>query len=413
MLSGYRALDLTDQNGYLCGRVLADLNVDVIKVEPPGGDPGRRIGPFYRDVADREESLYWYAYNLGKRGITLRLDSPVGRELFLDLVKTADFVIESFPVGHMRSLGLGYEVLQRANPGLIMGSITGFGQTGPYSDFEGPDIVVMGMGGLMYLTGDSDRPPVRISFPTAYLLASLQAAAGMLIALEYRERTRLGQHVDVSAQESCCHTLINSLSTWELNGILISRAGPFWCRAGGKEELQQRVIWPCRDGSVAYMIMGGRSGVRSNRSLTEWMENEGIVDEFLRSIDWETFDMATASQEFYQKVEEIIGRFFMSHKKAELYEEATKRGIFLQPVADTRDILESSQLGARDFWIEIDHPELDRHITYPGPFVKASEDCLKLGPRATLIGEHNRDIFVEELGMSGTVFEDLKRRGII
>jgi crotonobetainyl-CoA:carnitine CoA-transferase CaiB-like acyl-CoA transferase len=130
LLSPYRALDLTDEKGFFCGRILGDFGVDVIKIEPPGGDPSRRIGPFYHDIPDPEKSLHWFAYNANKRGITLNIETADGRELFRRLVKTADFVIESFPPGYMDKIGLGYASLSQINPGIIMTSITPFGQTG-------------------------------------------------------------------------------------------------------------------------------------------------------------------------------------------------------------------------------------------------------------------------------------------
>ncbi len=170
-LKGLRALDLTDDKGFLCGRMLADLGVDVIKVEPPGGDPSRMIGPFYRDIAEPEKSLYWFAYNANKRGITLKLDREEGKEVFKKLAERTDFVIESFPPGYLAKLGLDYASLTAINPRLILTSISAFGQSGPYADYKAPDLVGMAMSVLMYLCGDPDLPPVRISFPQAYLIA--------------------------------------------------------------------------------------------------------------------------------------------------------------------------------------------------------------------------------------------------
>ncbi len=133
LLDGFRALDLTDEKGFLCGRLLGDLGVDVIKIEPRGGDPARRVGPFFHDTSDPEKSLLWFAYNANKRGITLNIEMVEGQELFKRLVKTADFVIESSPPGYMDRLGLGFFALREINPRIIMTSILPFGQTGPYS----------------------------------------------------------------------------------------------------------------------------------------------------------------------------------------------------------------------------------------------------------------------------------------
>ena len=187
MLGPYRALDLTDEMGLLCGKILGDLGADVIKVEKPGGDPARKRGPFYHDEPGPENSLLWWAYNTSKRGVTLDIETGTGQRLFKKLVEDADFVIESFPPGYMDSLGLGYRELEKINPGVIMVSISPFGQTAPYRDFKTSDIVAFAMGGRMYVTGDYDRPPVRISHHSqSYLNAAADAAVGAMLALYHR-----------------------------------------------------------------------------------------------------------------------------------------------------------------------------------------------------------------------------------
>jgi benzylsuccinate CoA-transferase BbsE subunit len=160
MLSNCRALDLTDEKGFLCGKILADLGADVIKIERPGGDLSRKIGNFWQDIPDPEKSLYWFAYNSNKRGITLNIETADGREIFEKLIKTADFVIESFGPGYMDKLGIGYPAISRLNKGIIWASITPFGQEGAYRDYKDSDIVVMGMSGTMYQTGEPDEAPL-------------------------------------------------------------------------------------------------------------------------------------------------------------------------------------------------------------------------------------------------------------
>jgi len=151
LLNPYRVLDLTDEKGLLCAKLLGDLGADVIKIERPGGDPARNIGPFYHDEHDPEKSLFWLAFNTNKRGTTLDIEKVEGQTILKRLVKTADLLVESFPPGYMASLGLGYSDLDRLNPRLIMVSITPFGQSGPYKDYKAPDIVAWAMGGQMYL----------------------------------------------------------------------------------------------------------------------------------------------------------------------------------------------------------------------------------------------------------------------
>ena len=187
MLSPYRVLDLTDEKGLHCGKILGDLGADVIKIERPGGDSARRLGPFYNDEADPEKSLFWFALNTSKRGVTLDIETSEGQKIFKTLVESADFVIESFPPGYMERLGLNYPALEKINSGLIMVSISPFGQTGPYKDWKTADIVAWAMGGDMAPWGQADRSPLHFSHHSqAYLHAGADGAQGALTALFHR-----------------------------------------------------------------------------------------------------------------------------------------------------------------------------------------------------------------------------------
>ncbi len=411
MLRGYRAIDLTDEKGFLCGRILGDLGVDVIKVERPGGDPSRNIGPFYHDEPKLERSLYWYAFNANKRGITLDITSEDGKAILKKLVTRSDFLIESFPPGYMDGLGLGYEELRKIKPKLIFVSITPFGQNGPYKDYKASDIILMATCGFMFLTGDRDRPPLRISVPQAYLHGGLQAAAGAMMALYWQEKKGQGQHVDVSIQHALTVLTLNTPSFWFLNQTIIHRAGPF--RVGGRAHIEQRNIWPCKDGYVTWIVTGGEVGAQVNRRLVEWMDSEGMANDFLKRLEWEKLDISTITPEINSKIEEYIGQFFKSHTKKELHEGAIKRGIWLFPVQTWQELIDCPQLRARDFWLNVEHPELKTSITYPGPFIKSSEFRFIIKNRAPLPGEHNKEIYEKELGMARDELLILKQAGII
>lgn len=249
MLEPYRVLDLTDEKGPLCGRLLADLGADVIKVEPPGGDPARRIGPFLGDDTDPEKSLFWWAYNAGKRGITLDIETNDGRSSFLELVKTADFVIESFDPGYLDSLGLGYAALAAANPRVILVSITPFGQDGPYRDYCAPDIVAWAMSGQMLTVGGLDLPPVRIGHHSqSHLNAAADGAVGAMVALHQRLATGVGDHVDVSVHDCMSQSSFATTSSWDMMGAIRLRG-----EIAGGLAIKLRQTWPCRDGSVIWI----------------------------------------------------------------------------------------------------------------------------------------------------------------
>ena len=411
MLSGCRALDLTDEKGFLCGKILADLGVDVIKLERPGGNPSERTGPFWADIPDPEKSLYWFAYNSNKRGITLNIEAVDGREILGELVKTADFVIESFPPKYLDKLRIGYSTLSSINKGIILTSITPFGQVGPYSEFRASDIVIMGMSGILYQTGEADGAPVNMSMPQACLLAGASAAVGTMIAYYHREKTGEGQHVDVSMQQSAAWFQANAIPFWELNKVALKRSGV--TRAGtSRDDTSQRQMWPCKDGYVFFVVIGGKQGAKTLSALVEWMDSEGMATEFLRTMDWDNFDMWRTTREVISQISKPVGEFFMSHTKSELLDGAAKRHISICPLSSMQDLLNDTQLKARNFWVEIEHPELGTNITYPREFIKSSEKVCATRFRAPLIGEHNEDVY-KEIGLSKQDLVVLKQAGII
>jgi len=406
----YRVLDLCDEKGIFCGRMLADLEADVIKVAKPGGNPSRNLGPSYSDVSDQEKGLFWLAYNANKRSITLDIECTEGKEIFKRLVKKADVVLESFPPGYMSGLGLGYGDLSKVNPRLVMTSISPFGQSGPYRDFKASDLTLWCLGGMAYVSGDPDRAPLQVSSPQSYLHGGAAAASATLIALYYRELTGEAQWIDVSIQEAVVHTLMNVVQFWDLCGIVLKRSGAF--RTGLSTAANQRLIWRCKDGYINFPIYATARGAQSNAKLVRWMEGEGINDEYLSSIQWEEFDLSTASQEQFDRVEGSIGRFFKSHTMEELYQGAIVRGIMLYPVYGAKEIREDPQLMARGFWNSIYHPELGEVTFFPAsPFVfSGKRQNIR---RAPLIGEHNKGIYGAELGISEEELATLKETGVI
>ena len=409
VLSPYRVLDLADEKGLMCGKILGDLGADVIKIEKPGGDIARQQGPFYKDDPDPEKSLFWFALNTSKRGITLDIEADEGREIFKTMVKEADFVIESFSPGYLDDLGLGYSALEKINPGVILVSITPFGQTGPYKDWKTADIVAWAMGGDMAPWGQADRPPLHFSHHSqAYLQGGSDGAQGALTALYHRWSTGEGQQVDVSIQESVAHCLEHITSNWEFRQAFQKRNDETRMGANHRTTL----IWPCKDGYVSWSH-GGKSVLSPSMPLIKWMEDEGVTSDFIKEFDWERPDFMKITQEEMDQIEEPTARFFMAHTKAELLEGAVKYKAMLYPVATTGDMLDSVQLAARGFWQEVEHPELGASLTYPGAFASTSESPSRISRRAPLIGEHNDEIYAGMMGISSEKLATLKQAGVI
>jgi len=415
LLSGYRVLDLADEKGLLCGRMLAGWGADVIKVERPGGDPARNIGPFYKDIPHPERSLFWFALNADKRGITLDIETADGRDIFRRLVKTADFVVESFAPGYMEGLGLGYRELEKINPGIILTSITPFGQSGPYAQFKATDMTVWALGGMMYLSGDPDRPPVQLSVPQAYFHGGIHGALGSMVALYYRELTGEGQQVDVSAHEAVDFANMVEDEGYDLLKVSLARPGPFWglARPGQLGILYERVNFECKDGYVNVFVKGGGAGYKTSaRAVTQWMKEEGKAG-YLETYDWDTYDFGKLTLEERQRLEAPLVPFFKTKTKREIMARAAREGIFAAPLDSVKDLMEGPQLNARDYWVKVEHPELGDTILYPGAPVKAAVLPWRTQRRAPLIGEHNDEVYRRELGLSPELLVALKSRGVI
>ncbi len=411
LLGPYRVLDLTDERGLLCGKILGDLGADVVQVEPPGGSPARQVGPFYGDDPTPDKSLYWWAYCANKRGITLDLEHSDGRVLLQRLAVSADFIIESFDPGYLDVLGLGYSRLSALNPGVVMVSITAFGQDGPYAGYQASDITGMALGGFMHLTGDPDRAPLRPGFPHFYLHGSAAAATGAMLAHTHRALTGEGQYVDVSCQQAVARTLAHAPQIWDIEGAVLQRMGVYRQTSG---ENRVRINWPCADGFVNYMLQGGNVA-SSTRALFQWMEEDGFDVAQLQAIEWEDMGYGRITGEVMDMVVGPMADFFQRHTREELTQGSLTRRILLFPVATPSDLRQHPQLAARGYFTPLEHPELGTAVDYPGAFIKNGDGSAVAGlrRRAPLVGEHNLEVYGGELGLSATEIESLRRGGVI
>ncbi len=409
-LRPYRVLDLTDENGLLAARILADLGADTIVIEPPGGNHARNLGPFYHDIPNPEKSLMWFALNTNKRGITLDIRTEDGKRLLRELVKTADFLFESWSPGYMESLGLGYEDLKTINPRLVMTSITPFGQTGPWRAYKGSDLVEMSLGGLVYLSGEPGQQPLRIPVPQIFFHAGSWAASGAMMALMARYSTGEGQHVDVSMLEAAAWSNYSSAEWWSYSPKKLLKREGTWRQQGLS---RMRLIFDCKDGYVLMFLLGGTMATVGEYRMVEWMEAEGKCPDWLRGFDWQNLDVANVDQTFFDNLAEAVAPFLLDKTKKQLFDWAMENELFLAPVNATGDLLDNPQLKSREFWRELEHDELGETITYPGPFVKMSETPVTVRHRAPLIGEHNRAIYHDELGLSVEELIALKQAGVI
>jgi crotonobetainyl-CoA:carnitine CoA-transferase CaiB-like acyl-CoA transferase len=380
-LHGLRVLDLAGLAGAHCGKLLADMGADVIKVEPPGGDPVRRLGPFFRDEGDPEQSLVFWHYNAGKRSVVLDLLQERGRRRFLELARGADVIVESAAPGTLEALDLGYTRLAEVAPQIVLVSITPFGQSGPYRDWRSSDTVAQAMGGMVYVNGHPDEAPLRGFGLQAYHSASTYAAIAALLALLRREESGHGQHIDVSLQACVAAT--------------VEHVSGFFQQTGAVEERRGSLHWSryfrtgaCRDGYVMHCTLGDWT------SLVEWLKSEGKAQD-LDQPQWQDFDFRKAHCEH---VFDVLDAWAKTHTVAELVEGAQLRRVPYAPVLPLAALPADPHLRQRGFFVEVEHEELGARLRYPGAPYRFSATPWRIQRRPPRIGEHDRDVSAETRG---------------
>jgi len=389
LLQGIRILDLADEKASFCSKLLADMGANVIKVEKPGGDSSRKIGPFLGDSPHPERSLFFYYHNTNKLGITLNLEHPMGREILLRLIKRIDVVIETFTPGHLKELNLDFEILKSANPKLILVSVTGFGQNGPRSRYKSCDLVASAFGGQMYVSGSPLTPPLKSFGEQSYYSASLFAAIGVLLALRKRVQSGKGEHIDISLQESVVSTLDHVMVRYFYEKVVAKRQGNLsWNNSS--------FILPCKDGHIHLTVSS------QWETLVEWIEDEGMAEDL---VDEKWKDEGYRLRNINHVID-ILQRWTRTHSVQELFELGQCMHFPWAPVCSPEKVLNSPQLKEREFFIDVDHPELEATLGYPGIPYRPNHSMLKRWKRAPLIGEDNVQIYGNELGLSE---EELKR----
>ena len=398
-LTGYRVLDLSGPLGVYCGKLLADMGADVIKVEPPGGDEMRRIGPFIHGQPEPEESLHWLHFNTNKCSITLNIASAQGADLLRRIAAKADILLETYPPGYLDSVGLGHERLGAENPALIYASLTPFGQTGPYKEFKATDLIGFAMGGYMYVTGWAHTPPTRLWGSQAYHTTSNRAFIAILMSLYERLSTGLGQHVDISMQEAVAATTEHVNTAYNYEETPAVRCG---FRHGG----QFVATWRCKDGYVSITT----NTQKAWDDLRAWMERDGMAGDLMEEKYNERFVLRG---ELSGHIEQLIGGWILLHTRQEITDWGQAHHHPWGPVAVPAELLENPQLWARGFLIETENQEENVSLMYPGAPYKLSRSPRKLRHAAPRIGQHNIEVYRNELGLSAGDLEMLASVGAI
>ncbi|HAL49046.1 MAG TPA: carnitine dehydratase [Dehalococcoidia bacterium] len=409
-LSGVTVLDLCDEKGQLMGKLLGEMGARVIKIEPPDGDGARTVGPFRDDNPDSEQSLYFWAYNTAKEGITLDIETESGQRILKQLAAKADVLMESFDAGYMDSLGLGYGDLSAFNPSLIVTSLTGFGQDGPYRDYKTSDIVALAVGGVMNSCGYDDvpgSPPIRPSGGHGYMIGAHFGAIGTLLAINWRDMTGEGQHVDASIHEACSGTTEAAMPQYMYMQQQVRRQTG---RHHGASPTP-KTLCPTSDGRFIN-VFAMFTNVNSWRSLVGWMDSAGMAEDLTNEKYRDIAAMRMRAGPEVDHAFDVLRRFIRAHTAEEIYRGSQERKFPWGIVRTPDENLGDAHLEARDFFEEVEHPELKQSFVYPGrPYVFSKTPWST--HRAPLLGEHNDKVYRHDLDMSQEALAALKADGTI
>jgi crotonobetainyl-CoA:carnitine CoA-transferase CaiB-like acyl-CoA transferase len=382
LLPGYRVLDLTTSIGALCGKLLRDLGMDVIKVEPPAGDPTRAEPPFAHGHAHREGSLRFAYLNAGKRSVTLDVAKPGGQKLLLDLVERADVVVEDFAPGQLAELGVGYEKLLARRSKLILVSVSGFGQDGPYAKYKTTDLIGNAMGGLLYISGDPTMTPCNPPETQSFYYTSLFASYGVMLALWQRETRGIGAWIDASVQAS--------MALHEHVAFNYSAEGRVMKRAGSQHQHNAPAnLFQCKNGWISLFV----TQTHWPLLLKVWPDHDPALDD----PKWINSNLRRQNADYINaQVTSFTSRFL----KEDLAELMQKNGIPGLPVNSPSDFMKDPHIQARGFFSDVTHPML-------GTFAQPGTPFMVDGARATasaapLLGQHNQEIFCDEFGLSAS-----------
>lgn len=388
-LDGLRIIELGAETATaFCGKLLAGLGAEVIKVEPPGGDPARFAGPFPAGEASPNASGAFLQLNTGKRSLTLDIEAPTGQALLRRLVATADAVIESHAPGYLDGLGLGHDALARDNRRLVTVSVTPFGQTGPYRDYLANELIVFAASGYMSLAGDPDREPHKAWGEQVGLHGGYHAALAVMTAITAREATGEGQSVDISLMDAAAFLSSGAPHGYILRGEVALRSGN---RLTGQRPSAQypSTLRPCKDGWIH-----AHGNARYPQLMGDFFESPRLNEP----------EVIAAQHGHADEIDAIMDAWLAQYDKWEVVRRAQASRLHFTEVMTPAEVLVDPAYAERGFWFEYDHPEAG-HVVQPGPIVRLAETPWVDTPAPDL-GAQNRTIWGVELGLPP---EDLDR----
>lgn len=394
LLNGLRVLELGGHTSApFCARLMADYGAEVVKVEPPGvGDPARRKGPFAGDDPHPEKSLPFLYLNTNKRGITLNIETLTGRRMLDRLLSDTDVLVENFSPAERERLFLDFDSLSNNNPGMVSVSITPFGLSGPYRDLPAEDIEVFAWSGHLYHSGDSDREPLHNALEQAWYVAGVNAATAATAAIFHRLFTGRGQQIEVSASECLAAHMVQAIPYFNYMGAIKGRRP---IRGSGFEELM-----PARDGYVVPSVQGSQP----------WSVVADLIG--LEELKDEKFSSGSGRIEHGEELKDLVTQGLSHWDRKQLFEDSGQRRLVFGMAQDSGDIYACPHLSERDFFVEVDHPVAGR-AKYAGLGPRLSSEEYEIARPAPLLGQHNREIYLDRLGLSDQDLVGLRAAGVV
>ena len=392
-LGGVKVLDLSeDIAGSFCGRLLADYGADVLKLEPPAGASLRRMGPFFGDDPNPEKSLFFLLMNLNKKGATLNLETATGQNILKRLVPHVDVVIESYRPGYLYDLGLGYEILSKENASLIMTSITPFGQTGPYNQYLGEEVVNYAMGLIMSISGVQGDEPLKHGGFQAQYEGGMNGAASTSMALFMQGNTGEGQHIDVSVTECVASTAMATQTMYPFMGGTLARRRPSGSNFGHP--------MPCKDGWIIVQTGGGAT----------W----DTIADFFGDPQLKEPKFADPAQRIRntEELDQVVLESIKERGKWDLFTKAAEARMLFGLVQTPSELLDCPQLESRDFYRDIEHPVIGK-VKVPAALFNLSLTPYQYTCPAPTLGQNNSEIYVDGLDYSQEDFVRLRQLDVI
>jgi len=388
--------------GPYCGKLLADLGAEVIKIEKPGcGDEARQRGPFPGNIPDPEKSGLFLYLNTNKQGITLNVETATGKGILEELLRSADILIEDHPPAWNEEMGLSYEDLRQLNPSLIVVSITAFGQTGPYRDYRGYAINSSALGGQSVCAGEPGREPLTPPLCLGHYQSGAAGATAAMAAIFARDSNGHGQQVDISEAQvwATLHTG-NQESSFIMHGMKRMRWGH---RTPG---VYPYTILPCKDGFMSMIAIQGYQWKRflelmGGGEVPEWYSSEPRYQ-----------DRRELSLKYADEMDEKLAPWLSSHTKTEIYRECLDKRVPFAPVRNIEEVVNDDHLKVREYFVQVEHP-VAGEFTYPGAPGKCSETPWAICSPAPTLGQHNEEVYCQRLGYTRQDLADLRMGGAI